>query len=91
MPTANRPHARGKGRMPARRMALPAKARPRRAFTLIETALATIILGTGVLAIVQSQQYFYQQNSWSTHTSTATFLASEVRELLFRRRRVLQT
>jgi len=46
--------------------------------------MATVILGTGVLAIVQAQQYFYKQNSWSTQTSTATFLASEIRELLFR-------
>jgi type II secretory pathway pseudopilin PulG len=65
----------------------PVRARPkrsRRGFTLLETAMATIILGTGVLAIVQAQQYFYQQNGWSTQTSTATFLASEVRELLYR-------
>lgn len=66
---------------------MPHRAPPtrlRRGFTLLETAMATIILGTGVLAIVQAQQYFYQQNGWSTQTSTATFLASEVRELMFR-------
>ncbi len=55
-----------------------------RGFTLLETALATIILGTGVLAIIQAQQYFYHQNAWSTQTSTATFLASELRERLYR-------
>ncbi|MCK4874005.1 MAG: hypothetical protein KAS72_14885 [Phycisphaerales bacterium] len=65
----------------------PARAAARRArpaFTLLETALATVILGTGVLAIVQAQQYFYHQNAWSTQTSTATFIASELRELLHR-------
>lgn len=50
-------------------------------FTLIETALATIIVGVGVLAIVSAQQAFHQKNDWSTHTSTATFLGNEIREM----------
>ena len=32
-----------------------------RGFTLIETALATIIVGTGVLAIMSAQQAFFKQ------------------------------
>lgn len=50
-------------------------------FTLLETALATIIVGVGVLAIVSAQQAFHQKNSWSTHVSTATNLGNEIREM----------
>lgn len=50
-------------------------------FTLIETALATIIVGVGVLAIVSAQQAFHKKNNWSTHASTATFLGNEIREM----------
>ncbi len=52
-----------------------------RGFTLIETALATIIIGTGVLAIVSAHQAFYKQNEWSTHASTGQRLGNEIREL----------
>lgn len=52
-----------------------------RGFTLIETALATIIVGTGVLAIMSAQQAFFRQNEWSTHASTAQRLGNEIREL----------
>lgn len=55
--------------------------RARRGFTLLETALAIIIVGVGVLAIVSAQQAFHRKNSWSTHASTATWLANEIREL----------
>ncbi len=72
-------------RTPPPRQSSPRSRQSRGAgFTLLETALATIILGTGVLAIIQAQQYFYHQNAWSTQTSTATFLASELRERLYR-------
>jgi hypothetical protein len=61
---------------------IPPQARPaRRAFTLIETALATVIVGVGVLSIVSAQQAFHKQNHWSTHASTATRLANEIREM----------
>ncbi len=50
-------------------------------FTLIETALATIIVGVGVLAIVSAQAAFHQKNAWSTHVSTATNLGNEIREM----------
>jgi hypothetical protein len=53
----------------------------RRAFTLMEAALATVIIGVGVLAVVEAQQAFLRKNQWSTHTSTAMFLANEVREM----------
>ncbi len=53
----------------------------RRGFTLIETALATVIVGTGVLAIVSAQQAFHIKNNWSTHASTATLLGNEIREM----------
>ncbi|MHC4106534.1 MAG: type IV pilus modification PilV family protein [Planctomycetota bacterium] len=53
----------------------------RRGFTLIETALATIIVGVGVLAIVSAQQAFHQQNGWSARASTASRLGNEIREL----------
>ena len=56
--------------------------RGRRAgFTLIETALATIIVGVGVLAMVSAQQAFHQQNNWSTHASIAERLGNEIREM----------
>ena len=57
--------------------------RPRRrhGFTLIETALATIIIGVGVLAMMSAQLAFHQQNAWSTHSSIATHLAGEIREM----------
>jgi hypothetical protein len=47
----------------------------------METALATIIVGVGVLAIVAAQQAFHRQNRWSTHASTATRLGNEIREM----------
>lgn len=53
---------------------------PAQGFTLIETALTTIIIGVGVLAVVEAQQAFLERNSWSTSSSTATYLANEVRE-----------
>lgn len=58
-------------------------ARVRTGFTLLETALAIVIVGVGVLAIVGAQQAFHQKNSWSTHASVAAFLGNEIRELTF--------
>jgi len=52
-----------------------------RAFTLIETSLALIIIGVGVLAFVDAQQAFTRNNNWSSQAATATLLANEVREL----------
>ena len=65
-------------RTPARRVRT---AGSRGGFTLMETALTTVIIGVGVLAMVEAQQAFLQRNSWSTSASTATYLANEIREL----------
>ena len=64
-----------------RRIRLASRRRSRKGFTLIETALATVIIGVGVLALVESQQAFIKSNGWSTHAATATYLANEIREL----------
>jgi prepilin-type N-terminal cleavage/methylation domain-containing protein len=53
----------------------------KRGFTLIETALATVIVGSGVLAIVAAQQAFHKQNFWSTHATIAARLGNEIREM----------
>ena len=50
-------------------------------FTLIETALVTVIVGTAVLAIVSAQQAFHQQNNISQRMGTALLLANEIREM----------
>jgi Tfp pilus assembly protein PilV len=52
-----------------------------RGFTLIEAALTTVIVGTGVLSIVAAQQAYHQKNDWAQRTGTAMLLANEVREL----------
>ena len=52
-----------------------------RGFTLIETALATIIVGVGVLSMVAAQQAFHKQNMWSSNASIATRLGNEIREM----------
>ena len=55
--------------------------RTHRGFSLIETALATVIVGVGVLAMVSAQQAFHKQNHWSTHASIAERLGNEIREM----------
>lgn len=50
-------------------------------FTLIEAALTTVIIGTGVLAIVAAQQAYHHKNNWAQLSSTAMLLANELREL----------
>lgn len=47
----------------------------------METALATIIIGVGVLSIVYAQEAFHRQNHWATHASTGAQLANEIREM----------
>ena len=56
--------------------------RARHGFTLIEAALATIIIGTGVLAIVLAQQAFHKQNQWALRAATGMRLGGEIRELM---------
>jgi hypothetical protein len=66
--------------MPARRRTPRPRAR-RPAFTLIETAMAVIIIGVGVVAMVDAQRAFMISNAWSSQAATATLLANEIREL----------
>jgi hypothetical protein len=63
-------------RVPPRR-----RNRHRHGLTLIESALATVIIGVGVLSIVYAQETFHHQNRWATHAATATQLANEIREM----------
>lgn len=51
-----------------------------RGFTLIETALATVIVGVGVLAMMTAHTAFHRQNHWATLSSTAERLGNEIRE-----------
>ncbi len=46
--------------------------------------MALVIIGVGVLAFVEAQKSFVQNNSWSSHTATATLLANELRERMRR-------
>lgn len=52
----------------------------RRGFTLLETALAMVIVMVGVVAMVEAQGAFTRSNAWSSHEATATYLANEIRE-----------
>ena len=60
---------------------MPLRRSRARGFTLIEAALTTVIVGTGVLAIVAAQQAYHQKNDWAQRTGTAMLLANEIREL----------
>lgn len=68
--------AQTRGRRPAVRRRMHAGG-----FTLIEAALTTVIVGTGVLAIVAAQQAYHMKNDWAQRTGTAMLLANELREL----------
>src|SRR5436309_1842325 len=72
----------GRMRRPRSIPSQPSTTRSRRpAFTLIETAMATVIIGVGVVALVEAQQAFMHTNGWSSQAATATFLANEIREM----------
>ncbi len=43
--------------------------------------MALVIIGVGVLAMVEAQSAFIQSNLWSSHAATGNYLAQEVREL----------
>ncbi len=55
--------------------------RRRSGFTLIETAIASVIIGTGVLAMISAQEVLLKKNDWSSMTTTATLLGNEIREM----------
>ena len=58
----------------------PRQRRRASGFTLIEASLTTVIVGTGVLAILAAQQAYHMKNNWATRSSTAMLLANELRE-----------
>lgn len=70
-----------RGRVNRSRWWTPSPGRRARAFTLIETMFAVVILGLGVVVILRSMMTFLYHNMWSTHASTATYLAGELREM----------
>lgn len=55
--------------------------RAQRGFTLIEAAMTTVIIGVGIVAMVEAQQAFMRSNNWSSQASTGAFLANEIREM----------
>ncbi|HYF15283.1 MAG TPA: prepilin-type N-terminal cleavage/methylation domain-containing protein [Phycisphaerales bacterium] len=56
------------------------EARGRRAFTLLESLMALIVVGVGVLAFVDAQSSFHRSNGWSSRAATGMLLANELRE-----------
>ncbi|MBG83855.1 MAG: hypothetical protein CMJ40_04825 [Phycisphaerae bacterium] len=50
-------------------------------FTLIETALAIVIVGVGVLAMMAGQQAWHYQNDWAQQVGLASRLGNEIREM----------
>jgi prepilin-type N-terminal cleavage/methylation domain-containing protein len=50
-------------------------------FTLLESLMAIVIVGTGTLSILAAQQAFHRQNDWAQRSSSAMLLANELREL----------
>lgn len=83
LPTSHRAACESKGRTALRRRGSTYSRGSAIAdgFTLIETALATVIIGVGVTAMVESQMAFMKSNSWSSTSASATYLANEIREL----------
>lgn len=53
----------------------------RNGFTLIETALAIVIVGVGVLAMMAGQQAWHYQNDWAQQVGLAARLGNEIREM----------
>jgi prepilin-type N-terminal cleavage/methylation domain-containing protein len=53
----------------------------RKGFTLLETLMALVIIGVGVLAFVDAQASFSRTNAWSSQAATGMLLANEIREM----------
>ncbi len=49
-------------------------------FTLLESLMALVIIGVGVLAFVDAQSAFHRSNNWSSRAATGMLLANEIRE-----------
>ncbi|MBM43942.1 MAG: hypothetical protein CMJ36_02870 [Phycisphaerae bacterium] len=54
-----------------------------RGFTIVETAVAIVIIGTGVLGLVAAQQAWHDQSAWAERAAVATRLGNEIREMTF--------
>ncbi len=70
-----------KGIMNTQPAVMHRRGRARSGFTLIESLLAMVIVGVGVLAFVDAQGAFTRSNDWSSKSATGMLLANEVREL----------
>lgn len=57
------------------------RARSGRGFTLLETMLALVIIGVGILAFIDAQSAFTRSNNWSSSAATGVLLANEIREM----------
>lgn len=57
------------------------RGRPSMGFTLIETSLAIVIVGVGVLAMMAGQQAWHFQNDWAQQVGLAARLGNEIREM----------
>ncbi len=57
-------------------------ARVRRGFTLPEVALATVIIGMGVVGVMQLTVTCTQTNAAANHQTVALFLANNIQEML---------
>ena len=49
-------------------------------FTLLESMMAMVIIGVGILAFVDAHGAFMRSNNWSSQAATGMLLANEVRE-----------
>jgi prepilin-type N-terminal cleavage/methylation domain-containing protein len=49
-------------------------------FTLLESMMALVIIGVGILAFVDAHAAFSRSNTWSSQAATGMLLANEVRE-----------